>query len=184
VGDGPILGYQEPEPGVGDGPILGYQEPEPGVGDGPILGYQEPEPGVGVQDPIEVGYPENDFPYALDMINLVGNDGWGDLAINFDTHRMVLTVGGFEVNPSIVYEIRVQYAAAGFSAHAGYFTYETSGQKVNAEWELPFETTVYADRIVVIERDARTPGTRGEDVLETIISFDHYDPSDGSKGID
>ena len=184
VGDGPILGYQEPEPGVGDGPILGYQEPEPGVGDGPILGYQEPEPGVGMQDPVEIAYPTNQFPYDFSMSNLIGNDGWGSVAINFDTHRLQLTVGGFEENPDIVYEIQVQYASEHYIAHAGYFTYEASGQVVNAEWELPFETTAYADRIVVIERRAGTPGPEGEDVLETIVSFDHYDPSDGSKGME
>ena len=137
-----------------------------------------------MQDPVEIAYPTNQFPYDFSMSNLIGNDGWGSVAINFDTHRLQLTVGGFEENPDIVYEIQVQYASEHYIAHAGYFTYEASGQVVNAEWELPFETTAYADRIVVIERRAGTPGPEGEDVLETIVSFDHYDPSDGSKGME
>ena len=173
-------------PGSGDIEI-GYED-QPGA-PGLDIGYQEPDPGVGVPDPVEVALPGvGDYPFEFDMLNLVGNDGWGAIAVDFHRRALELVVGGFEANVDKYYEIWVEYAALNVTAFAGSFEYENANgrgyQTVEGLWDLPVESSSYADRFVVIEKDHRTPGSEGEEVLTVAIEFDYVQPKEADQSAD
>ena len=183
VMDDPVLGYQEPDPGpVMDQPVIGYQEPDPRPTEDPVLGYNGDEPGVVPDVPVEIALPQVSYPYDFSMMNLLGDDAWGEVAANFDSGDLRLVVGELKDDPEISYEIQVIYLAKDLTASAGWFDFSTEGQVVSGHWDLPTMTEGLPDRIVVVEHDSVGQGHAGEEVLVATILFDREDSDSAGDG--
>ncbi len=189
--DGPVDGYQGDDGPWADpaDPVIGYEGDDPGAKpDDPVLGYEDDDPWVNPDAPIEVVNPSFEYPWEFSMVNLVGDDAWGNMGIDFASQDLRIIVGELKAEPTISYEIQVHFLSDHTHLEAGWFNFSDEGQVVMGHWELPpmgsDPSDNYPDRIVVVEHDENGPGFTGEQVLVANIPFNRGHGAQDESSVD